>query len=148
MRAGCRPVTCSHSIDSGQPRDDMALIVRYAPGVHLAVPDARLEWWRVPQIERLRRLNVIVVVEDDRAVGVAGSLGVDDRMAAGQGDDSGFESARVEHLFDKLGRLLDSEVLSRHAWLGAQGAQFIKVAFQVLLDILIQLVGGPLIYQL
>ena len=61
-----------HRIDGGQPRYDVALVIRNPPGVHLAVPDARLERRCVPQVQRLRRLNVVVVVEDDRAVGGPG----------------------------------------------------------------------------
>ena len=137
-----------HGIDSGQTRDDVALIVRYAPGVHLSVSNAWFERRSFPEVKRLRRLNVVVVVEDDGAVGGAGGLGVDDRMSADQRDYSALESARDQHLFHKLGRLLNTQVLGRHAWLGAQGAQFIEVAFQVPLDVVIQLVCGLLIYQL
>ena len=137
-----------YGVDSCQPRDDVAFIVRYAPGVHLSVSNAWFERRGIPEVKRFRRLNVVVVVEDDGAVGGAGGLGVDDWMPTSQRDDSAFESARDQHLFHKLGRLLYSEVLSRHAWLGTEGAQFVEVAFQVPLDVVIQLVCSLLIYQL
>jgi hypothetical protein len=45
---------------------ELPLIVRSPPGVDLAFPDRGLKRWGVPKLEGLRRLNVIVAIDQDR----------------------------------------------------------------------------------
>ncbi len=45
---------------------DPGFVVRCAPSVESPVTRDRLEWWRLPQIFRPRRLHVVVGVEHDR----------------------------------------------------------------------------------
>ena len=69
----------------------VALVVGRATAVDAAVLDGRLERRRVPQVERIDRLDVVVGVDEDRrrAFGMQ-PVGVDDRMAAGVGETSTF----------------------------------------------------------
>ena len=66
---------------------DLALVVGRAPGQHPAVVEDRLERRRVPQVERIDRLDVVVAVDDRgrRAIRVQ-PVAVDHRVAARLGD--------------------------------------------------------------
>src|SRR5215207_10410898 len=55
-------------LDNG---NEVRLHVGRAAGVDQAVTERRLEWRRLPQLERVGRLDVIVTVDEDR--GLAGS---------------------------------------------------------------------------
>ncbi len=63
---------------------DLALVVGRAPADHPVALDERLERRRLPQLDRIDRLHVVVAVDDDRrGVGRVEPIAVDDRMAAG-----------------------------------------------------------------
>ena len=67
-------------IDGRQPAEDMALIVAHAAGKHLALADSGFKGWGGPKLEGLGRLNIIMVVEEQRPVALAFALGEDDRL--------------------------------------------------------------------
>jgi hypothetical protein len=52
--------------------EHLALVVDGAPGARLALDDDRLERRRVPQLERVDRLHVVVAVDEDRRRAGAG----------------------------------------------------------------------------
>ena len=69
-------------LDRLEVHEHLALVVGRAARVDLAVADRRLERRRLPQVERIDRLHVVVAVEQDRrrALG-AEPVAVDDRDA-------------------------------------------------------------------
>ena len=50
----------------GEVDDDLSLIVGRAAAEHAAISNDRLEWTRLPKVERVARLHVVVPVDDDR----------------------------------------------------------------------------------
>ena len=52
--------------DGLEVHEDLALVVGGAARVDLAVADRRLERRRLPQLDRIDRLHVVVAVEEDR----------------------------------------------------------------------------------
>ena len=69
--------------DAENVREDLAFVIRRAPGVDATVFQARLEWGRGPFRQRVRGLDVVVAVDQDRpAVRARFVAGEDDRMAA------------------------------------------------------------------
>ncbi len=68
--------------DGLEVHEDLALVVRGAARVDLAVADGGLEGRRFPQLERIDGLNVVVSVEEHRRrAGRAEPLAVDDGIA-------------------------------------------------------------------
>ena len=69
-------------LDRLEVHEDLALVVGRAARVDLAVAHRRLERRRLPQVERIDRLHVVVAVEEDRRrAGGAEPVAVDDREA-------------------------------------------------------------------
>ena len=69
-------------LDRLEVHEHLALVVGRAAGVDLAVADRRLERRRLPQVERIDRLHVVVAVEEDRRrARRAQPVAVDDRIA-------------------------------------------------------------------
>ena len=71
----------------------LSLVVDGAARVDAAVPHGRLERRRLPQLERLGGLHIVVTVDEHRRCAIAGlaPLADDDRMAIGR-DDLGRET--------------------------------------------------------
>ncbi len=68
-------------IDRLQQAEDLPLVVGRAAGVELAVALCRLERWSRPLGERVRRLHVVVSVDQQRRrTGNVGTFGPNDRM--------------------------------------------------------------------
>ena len=66
---------------------DLALVVRRAAAEHPAVAGDRLERRRLPELDRVDGLDVVVAVDQRRRLaGGVEPVAVDDRMAAGLGD--------------------------------------------------------------
>ncbi len=87
-------------VDGGQMHHDLSLVVDGAASEDLAVAHVAFERRRLPQIERVDRLHVVVAVnEHGRLPGRAEPLAVCQRIAAG------LELARIEsglaHAFDQ-----------------------------------------------
>ena len=69
-------------LDRLEVHEHLALVVGRAARVDLAVADRRLERRRLPQLERIDRLHVVVAVEEDRRrAWRAQPVAVDDRIA-------------------------------------------------------------------
>ncbi len=70
-----------------------------------AVADDRLERRRLPQVERVDGLDVVVAVDEDgRGAGGVEPVGVDDRVAAGLGDLDVLEAGGAQLAGEPLGR--------------------------------------------
>jgi hypothetical protein len=83
---------------------DLTLVVRGAAGEHPTVDHGRLERRRVPELDRIDRLDVVVAV-DEGGRGVRGvePVAVDDRVAAGRGDLDVLEADPAQVVSDPLG---------------------------------------------
>ena len=69
-------------LDGLEVHEDLALVVGGAARVDLAVADRGLERRRLPQVERIDRLDVVVAVEQDRRRALRRQpVAVDDRVA-------------------------------------------------------------------
>ena len=69
-------------LDGLEVHEHLALVVGRAARVELAVADGGLERRRLPQVERIHRLHVVVPVEEDgRRARRAQPVAVDDRVA-------------------------------------------------------------------
>ena len=56
-----------HRAHRGDTRDELPLVVRYSAPVDAAIADLGGEGRRLPQVQRLLRLHVVVVVAEQRA---------------------------------------------------------------------------------
>ena len=78
---GSSPRTSRHALIAATRAAMLPLLSRNAAPVQLPVPQRRLERRRRPQLERLRRLHVVVVVEEQRLRATSPrSLGEHDRL--------------------------------------------------------------------
>ena len=66
MFTGRRAVLFQVRFDRLEVHEDLALVVGRPARVDLAVADRGLERRRLPQVERIDRLHVVVAVEEDR----------------------------------------------------------------------------------
>jgi hypothetical protein len=106
--------------DHRQPDRELAFVVGRATRKHLAVAQRRLERGRVPQLERVDRLDVVVVVEEDREAGPAGLVAVDGRSAPVAAKLPRLETPARQQLLDELRGLVERTPLGRDARLPAQ----------------------------
>jgi hypothetical protein len=109
--------------DGGDSRGDVAFVVGDtarpdSPVANLAGPGIAL-----PEIERLGRLDVVVVVKAERFRLRPGQLGVDDRIAARHVDLPHIGADAGEHRFDECCRLRHPDPLRRHSRLPQQRLQ-------------------------
>jgi len=117
----------------------LALVVDCAAGVDVLVALGRLERRRDPLVQRLRRLDVIMRVAQDR--GLAGRVqpvGVDQRMALGRNDLHVLHADAAQTIGDKIRRAADVVfVLGRgaHAGDAKQVLQFTQKSLLVLLRV-------------
>jgi len=72
--AGVRAGDRAHRVERREPADELTLVVLRAAREDRAVALGELEWLALPELERLRRLHVVVVVEEQgpRPVAAAG----------------------------------------------------------------------------
>ena len=90
-------------LDGLEVHEDLALVVGRAARVDLAVADGRFKRRRLPQLDRIDRLDVVVAVEEDRRRTFgAQPVAVDDGVA-GRFDEPDVVEADAAHL---LGRPL------------------------------------------
>ena len=47
-------------------KKELRLVVSRATGVETTIPYLRFEWWRIPELQRLGRLHVVVTVRQNR----------------------------------------------------------------------------------
>jgi hypothetical protein len=121
------------SVQRRQPAFQMAFVIAHSTGVHLAFANRRLEGRRVPQLEGLGRLDVVVIVEEQCPIAPASSLGKDGRRATG-GHDPHRKLAACEHVGHELGALGHASVMSGDAWLGTEPTQLIQGGLHLSLD--------------
>jgi hypothetical protein len=86
------PVDGAHRVECSQPSHQLALVVLRAASEKGALALCQLEGRAFPELERLWRLDVVVVVEKKRSLAAAVGVGQDDRVAASR-HDFGFEAA-------------------------------------------------------
>ena len=83
----------------------VGLVVRRAPGEDPPVADDRLEGRRLPLVERVDRLDVVVAVDEDRGRPLrVEPVGVDDGVPAGLRDLHVLEAGRGQLSREPLGR--------------------------------------------
>ena len=134
-------------LDGLEVHEDLALVVGRAARVDLAVADGRLERRRLPQVERIDRLHVVVAVEQDRRRALrAEPVAVHDRIAR-RLDEPDVLHADAAHLVRApLGATLDvGRVLGQRADArdGEQGLQFLEVFVAVDVDEVDDVVHRP-----
>ena len=106
-------------LDRLDVHEDLALVVRRAARVDLAVAHRRLERRRRPEIQRIDRLHVVVAVEEDRRLPrCVEPVAVDHRMAGrvdqlhvahpGAGERVGRPLRRAPHVGGMLGKRADA----------------------------------------
>jgi len=126
-------------VDREQARHQVSLVVAHPAAEQLAVPARGLERRRGPQLERLRWLDVVVVVDQQRPVRASGTLSQHHRRPSA-GSELGLEAAAPEHRRHQLRARLHAEILRGDAGLGDQCAQLGQALLEVLLDVSIH--GG------
>ena len=111
---------------------DLALVVAGAAGVDVVAADLGLEGRRVPLVQRIGRLHVVVAVEEDRGLaGRAEPLGVDQRIALafdqfGQVMPAARSSSRANSAARRMSGLCSESVLMlgmRRKVLGLPGSR-------------------------
>ena len=125
-------------LDRLEVHEHLALVVGGAARVDLAVADRRLERRRLPQLQRIDRLHVVVAVEQDRRrAGRAEPVAVDDRVAR-RVDQPDVLQADPPHLVGApLGAALDvAGMLGQRADARnrEQRLQLLEIAFAVDVD--------------
>ena len=96
----------------------MPLIVAHAASEYLSIALGGLERRRIPELERLWRLDIIVVVEEKRSIRPTFALSVDNRKAFCR-LDLYFKSSRSQQFCGQFGTLRHADILRGDAGLGA-----------------------------
>src|SRR5687767_12209163 len=123
-------------LDRLQVGEHLALVVAGAARVDPAVADRRLERRTVPGVQRLRRLDVVVAVDEHRPCRVGRSyFSEDDRISARLHEPRLGAGVGHEPLHEG-GALADSRVLRRDRRLTQQRAQLVDEALTVRLDVI------------
>ena len=91
--------------DRRQPHRELGLVVGRAARVEPPVAHRRLERRGLPELDRVDRLDVVVVVEQQRPRARAAKLPVDRRRRAVDAELTGLEAGTREQLLDQVGRL-------------------------------------------
>ena len=114
-------------LDRLQPRDQIALVVGHAPAEEKAVALGRLEGRRGPLVQRIGRLDVVVVVDEQRALAAAG-LADDRRRPAVDGQRfRGDSTALLRSVQDDPRGLRNADALRRDGRLADEDFELIDV---------------------
>src|SRR5688500_2627258 len=71
-------------LESFHVEEELAFIIDRAARIDLSAAHCRLEWWRCPMIQRLGRLNIVVMVDENgRGSGRVSPLADGDGMTGG-----------------------------------------------------------------
>ena len=124
-------------VDRRKTCRDIALVVGDTPGIDPTIPDLAGPRVARPLIQRVRRLDIIVVVEAKRLVGCALLLAVDNRIATARIDLLRGEAEVREVLLDHAGHLGHADALRGDAGLAEHALQRGNVLVPVVLDVLI-----------
>ena len=114
-----------------QAGGDLALVVGSAPGVQFAIAHGGLKGRRVPQVKRVGRLHVIVIVKQERKRAAPLALAIDCRGRALDAESLCAEPGVVEQRLDQGSGLVYAHVLGTDARLATelfeQQARFVGV---------------------
>jgi hypothetical protein len=126
-----------------EPGDDVALVVANAAPVKEVTIAAHRKGWRRPEVQRLRRLDVVVVVEEERVGRPPRDL-ADDHRVAGRLflQDRSRRARRLQHLPDEGGRLRDRLLLGADGGQGDEAPEQVDGVLEVALDIAVGVVHG------
>ena len=129
----------------GETGDDVALIVRRPPSVQPVAAHLRFKGVRLPQFQGVRRLDVIVGVEEQRPVRGA-ILHAENRGQAvvGNRHDLGPEPRVLENAAHQTGRLVEPELLSGHTGLPYEFGEELHALVCVRLDVVVYVLHGHL----
>jgi len=132
----------AHRVDCGQPRHEFALVINRPACIQRPIAHRRLEGRHRPQLQRLRRLHIIVVIEEQRARRCAAAVRHNHRVAA-CGDLVDRELAPLEHRLDQVGAFKHALARSRHTGLRAQLGRLGHIGFEAFQQIEVQFcIGG------
>ena len=110
----------AHRSNRCEPNRKLGLVVGRAAREQLPVAHRRLERRRLPEVERIDRLHVVVVVQEEREVAGARELAVDRRRGAVDRQLPCLEAGAGEQLLDELRGLRELLSLGRDARLPAE----------------------------
>jgi hypothetical protein len=128
-------------LDGEDAGDELPLVVGGAAGDEGAAPDLGRVRVRFPELERLGRLDVVVVVDHQRPR-PAPDLAVDDRGAAGGVDDAGLDAAAAQQVGRRRRGLGDADSLAGKGRLAEERSQLLQVGVVVGLDPGVEAVYG------
>jgi hypothetical protein len=111
------------SANHGEPYCELGLIVGCATREEFPIAQRWLKRRRVPQIERVNRLNVIVVVQKQCVIAAPALLAIDRCRPISGTQLPRFETSGLQKLLDQLGRLIQLTRFRRHTRLTAEQAQ-------------------------
>ena len=109
----------------------MRFVICDPPGIDAAVPDRRLERWRLPQVEWLWRLDVVVPVEEDRRLAWSVQPFPVHHRVARRLQQERLQSCLTQELDLDRGALQDADVLRADARLGDEPQEAGEVLFSV-----------------
>jgi len=118
-----QPAVVVERADDGETDSELAFVVGRPAREQLPVALRRLERRRVPQLERVDGLDVVVVVEQQREVALAALLPVDSGCARVGAELLRLEAGAGEHLLDEGGRLVERPPLRGDARLAAEDVE-------------------------
>ena len=107
----------THRCQAGR---DPPLVVRHAARVQLVVAHRWLKGRRVPQVKRVGRLDVIVVIEQQRERAAAPLFAIDRRRRALYAEALRAETGLDQQRFDQIGRLVHPQALRRDTRLATE----------------------------
>ena len=99
---------------------DLGLVVGRAARVEPAVTQRRFERRRLPELDRVDRLHVVVVVEEESGLTFTRELSVHGRRSAVDLELLSLEPRCGQQSLDELGRLVERPVLGGHARLATK----------------------------
>jgi len=102
-------------VERRETADELALVVLRTSRKDRAVPLGEIEGRTLPQVQRLRRLDVVVVVEEEGSGPVGPARMAEDHGVAAGGRDLDGEAALLQHPGDEGGALVDALVAGRDA---------------------------------
>ncbi len=102
--------------DAEDVREDLAFVVRRAPGVDAAVAERGFEGRRDPLIKRIGRLDIVMAVDEDGAFRrIVRRAGEDDGVPGG-GADLGVEAEGLQEIREPAGASGEGPRRVRLAW--------------------------------
>src|SRR4051812_1526127 len=74
------PMRSTHSVDSSQTGDDLALVISDTTSENLTIANGRFKGWGRPQFERFSRLDIIMIIKEKSAFGCPFGMTYHDRL--------------------------------------------------------------------